>query len=185
MYASKSTYVIFFSMIVFSAAIVWIYYTVPVTNYTPPFERNTALHPINESNLVKVFYVLLNDNGVRGRAIGCGDSIVAVEREIPATTTPLAAAFLYLLSDKNKTATTTDDIELSNTLHSSSLKLAGINLKDGVADIKLSGKVSLGGECDNPRVEAQLEETARQFSSVKKVNISINDKPLSEVMSLK
>ena len=49
----------------------------------------------------------------------------------------------------------------------------------------LAGKLLLGGVCDDPRVEAQLVETARRFSTVREVEIVINGKPLKEVLSEK
>jgi hypothetical protein len=38
---------------------------------------------------------------------------------------------------------------------------------------------------DNPRVKAQIEETALQFSTVKKVSVYLKDKTLDEALSLK
>jgi hypothetical protein len=185
MYASKSTYVIFAVMVIFSGAILWIYYTMPVTTYIPPFEKNKALHAVGESNLVKLYYVALEDDGKNGKAIGCGDSIVAVEREIPATTTPLAAALNLLLSNKKEVEATAEDAALSNTLSKSNLKLAGVDLNEGTVSVKLTGKLSLAGVCDSPRIEAQLEETILQFPGVKTAEIFINNKPIEEVMSAK
>jgi hypothetical protein len=43
----------------------------------------------------------------------------------------------------------------------------------------------LGGVCDNPRVEAQIEETALQFATVSEVAVFVNGKPLEEIISLK
>jgi len=43
----------------------------------------------------------------------------------------------------------------------------------------------LGGECDNPRVEAQLTNTVLQFPSVTSADIFINGKTLAETLSLK
>jgi len=43
----------------------------------------------------------------------------------------------------------------------------------------------LGGVCDAPRVEAQIEQTALQFSTVHEVAVFINDVPLEDVLSLK
>lgn len=43
----------------------------------------------------------------------------------------------------------------------------------------------LGGVCDAPRLEAQIEQTALQFSTVNEVAVFVNDKPLEEVLSSK
>jgi hypothetical protein len=41
----------------------------------------------------------------------------------------------------------------------------------------------LGGVCDSPRVQAQLEEIALQFSTVNSVAVFINGEPLDQVLS--
>ena len=51
--------------------------------------------------------------------------------------------------------------------------------------MRLNGTLQLGGVCDNPRVKAQLEQTALQFPTVKSVKYYINDKTLDEALSLK
>jgi hypothetical protein len=43
----------------------------------------------------------------------------------------------------------------------------------------------LGGECDNPRVQAQIENTVLQFSTVTSADIFLNGKTLAEALSLK
>jgi hypothetical protein len=43
----------------------------------------------------------------------------------------------------------------------------------------------MGGECDTPRVRAQLEQTILQFPTVTEADIFINGKPLADVLSLK
>jgi hypothetical protein len=59
----------------------------------------------------------------------------------------------------------------------------GVTLEDGEAIVKLSGTLMLGGVCDNPRVEAQLEETALQFSTVSRVSVFVNGVPLEGLLS--
>lgn len=173
-------------MIVFSIAIVWIYYSIPVSINVPAFDRNVARQAMNESNLVKVFYVALEDDGENGKAIGCGDSVIAVHKDIPATTTPLIAALSLLLNNKNSVVVSSSSVgDLSNALYSSNLKIKNIKMNEGTTTIELSGSLSLGGECDSPRIEAQLVETAMQFAKVKKAEFFINGKSLESVLSLK
>ncbi len=114
--------------------------------------------------------------------VGCGDSVVAANVEIPYTTGVLRAAMNKLLSIKDQNY---GELGLYNALYQSSLKISSLSLKDEVATIHLTGKMTLGGECDNPRVQAQLEETALQFSTVKKVVIYINNVELKKALSLK
>ncbi len=131
---------------------------------------------------LKVFLIGMNDNGVSGKLIGCGDSAVAVNVEVPYTKGVLKASLNKLLSIKDQYY---GQSGLYNVLYQSNLKLSSVAIKNGEAIIKLTGKLTLGGECDNPRVQAELEQTALQFSTVKKVSIYLNNVPLSKVLSLK
>ena len=141
----------------------------------------TATKPPKTLTL-KVFLIAMNDNGVSGKLVGCGDSAVAANVQIPYTTGVLRAALNKLLSIKDKNY---GQSGLYNVLYQSNLKISALALKSGVATIHLTGKMTLGGECDNPRVQAELEETALQFSTVKSVSIYINNVLLQKALSLK
>jgi hypothetical protein len=141
----------------------------------------TATKPPKTLTL-KVFLIAINDNGVSGKLVGCGDSAVAANVEVPYTTGVLRAALTKLLSIKDKNY---GQSGLYNVLYQSNLKISALALKSGVATIHLTGKMTLAGECDNPRVQAELEETALQFSTVKSVQIYINNVPLQKALSLK
>src|SRR5574342_779666 len=52
---------------------------------------------------VKIFLIAIDDNGKSGKKIGCGDSVVAVERNLAATQAPLAAALTELFSIYDRT----------------------------------------------------------------------------------
>ncbi len=131
---------------------------------------------------VKLFFVAMNDNGVAGKKIGCGDSIVAVDRFIPITVAPLTAALheLFSLTDRNY-----GQSGLYNALYQSKLKIDSISIVNGKATIRLSGSLVLNGVCDNPRVQAQLEPIALQFSTVSSVAIFLNGIPLQQALSEK
>lgn len=47
-------------------------------------------------------------------------------------------------------------------------------IENGVAKIYLTGNVVYSGVCDNPRLEIQITETAKQFDTVKDVEIYLN-----------
>ncbi len=131
---------------------------------------------------VKLFFVAINDNGVAGKKIGCGDSIVAVDRFIPITLAPLTAALreLFSLTDRNYGSS-----GLYNALYQSKLKIDSIAIVNARATIRLSGSLVLNGVCDNPRVQAQLEPIALQFSTVSSVAIFLNGIPLQQALSEK
>ena len=132
---------------------------------------------------VKVYLVAIGDNGKSGPMIGCQDSLVAVDRDIPQTQGALQAALKELFSIKDKFY---GQSGLYNALSASSLDVVKVVIdSNGLATINLSGTLSLAGECDNPRVQGQIEYTARQFSTVKDVAIFLNDKALKDVLSLK
>lgn len=129
---------------------------------------------------VKLFFVALEDGGKSGPAVGCGDSLVSVQRVMPRSVTPLAATIRDLLSIRESRW---GQSGLYNALAASQLDLVKATIADGVADIRLAGALTVGGTCDGPRIEAQLREAARQFAAVKSVNVYVNDVPLATVLS--
>jgi uncharacterized protein YxeA len=131
---------------------------------------------------VKVFLIAIDDNGKSGKKIGAGDSVIPVEVAVDPTNTPLKAALNKLFSIKDREY---GQSGLYNPLYNSNLKLESATIKDGQAEIRISGNLMLGGVLDNPRVKAQIEETALQFSSVKSVLVYLNNKKLDDALSLK
>jgi len=130
---------------------------------------------------VQIFLIALEDNGQSGTKIGCDDSVIPVQVAIAPTQGVLRAALEELLSLKESYY---GQSGLYNALYQSDLKLDSVSIEQGEAIIRLSGTLMLGGVCDNPRVEAQLEETALQFSTVSQVSVFVNGRPLEEVLSL-
>jgi spore germination protein GerM len=129
---------------------------------------------------VKLFLIAVDDAGRTGKKIGCDDSVVAVTRDLPPTRTPLRAALEELLRIPRIYGS---NPELYNSLSQSQLKLKSVSVRRGVARLSFAGRLVTGGVCDNPRVQAQIEETALQFPTVKKVKVFINGLPLSEYLS--
>jgi DNA-binding CsgD family transcriptional regulator len=131
---------------------------------------------------VKIFLIAVDDNGRSGKQIGCGDSVVPVMVPIPQTQGVLKAALEALLAVQTQFY---GESGLYNALYQSDLQLESVTIMQGVAQIWLTGTLEMGGECDSPRVEAQLIETAMQFSTVKAVEVYLNGNPLQEFHSLK
>lgn len=138
--------------------------------------------PTSSIHSIKLFFVAVGDNGVSGKKIGCDDSLVPVDVEIVPTYAVLSSAFDQLLKSKDQFY---KESGLYNALYQSDLSIDTINLNNGEAVIRLSGKVVLGGVCDIPRVEAQLVETARQFTTVENVTIYLNNQILKDALSQK
>ena len=151
---------------------------VPPENLPPPATEA----PVEAgTQQVNIYLIALEDNGISGPLIGCGDSVVPVTIELSATEGILRAALENLLALKDQFY---GQSGLYNALYQSDLQVDDVTIVDGEAQIFLSGSLLLGGECDNPRLQAQLEQTALQFSTVQAVSIFINGEPLAEALSL-
>ncbi len=161
---------------------------VPFTTATPTAASQAVQQPsaipvasaTSSTIRVKLFFIALNDNGKSGQRIGCGDSVVFRERDIPRTDSPLRDTLMLLFSAKQQYYGTS---RLYNALYQSNLKVDGISAHEGVFRVDLSGTVRLGGVCDNPRFEAQIKETIMQFPTVKQANVLINGTPLEKILS--
>jgi hypothetical protein len=130
---------------------------------------------------VKIYLVALEDNGVSGDAIGCQDSIIAVERQLAPTQAPLRAALEELLSLRDQYV---GQSGLYNALYQSRLTVKNVTIDaNGKAVIYLEGSLLSGGTCDDPRIIAQLTSTARQFSTVKEAAIYVNGTLIEELLS--
>jgi hypothetical protein len=125
----------------------------------------------------------VDDNGQTGMPVGCGDSAVPVWVEISPTRGVMKAALEALLSVKDQYY---GQSGLYNALYQSDLQVDSVSIdNNGKARVNLIGSLIMGGECDTPRVQAQLEQTVRQFPTVAEVAIFINDKPLADALSMK
>ncbi len=131
---------------------------------------------------VRVYLISLGNGTVGAGTVGCGDTLVAVERRVPATRAPLTAAIRELLATKGQAVS---QLGLYSALAHAELTIDRIVMEGGTARIQLVGQLRLGGECDNPRVKAQLEQTARQFPTVKDTAITINGVALDQALSLR
>jgi hypothetical protein len=129
---------------------------------------------------VKLFLVALEDNGASGTRIGCNDSLIAIDRDIPYSEAVLKDTLDTLLGLEGGYY---GESGLYNVLGFSNLQVESISAQGSVYRINLTGTVVLNGVCDSARFEAQLTETVRQFSTVQSVSIFINGTPLSDVLS--
>lgn len=126
--------------------------------------------------IVRIF--LISPNG--GGPIGCGDTVAPVTQEIPSTRGVLRAALERLLSLHSAYY---GESGLYNALYQSQLTIDDVRIDNRIATIRLSGQIVLGGVCDTPRVQAQLEQIALQFSTVDQVRIYINGNLLEDVLN--
>lgn len=142
---------------------------------------------------VRIFLVELEEGAAGGEeaaetpragdTFGCGDRLravaVPVATEGVATEGRIAAALGSLLEASGGqglyTALERSELEVERVE-----PVAGV---EGLYRVHLTGQLRLGGVCDNPRVRAQLEATARQFAGVEDVEISIDGQPLESFLT--
>lgn len=128
---------------------------------------------------VKVYLVAVGDDGKTGKKIGCGDSLVSVTRTIKKTVAPLKATLQELLSTPPETG---ENPKLQNFWKGRNLRVRSVSISNHTATIHILGEVFVAGICDQPRIESQIEETARQFPSVKRVKVFIGRRTLRDAI---
>jgi hypothetical protein len=143
----------------------------------------TVVPPVIEVTSVTVYLVALEDKGKNGIAVGCGDSLVPIVREVPPTTEPVKAALEMLFSYKSQFI---GESGLYTALYQSDLKVQNVQIgAEGTAWVELVGQYMLGGMCDDPRFQGQIEQTILTAAGASKVQVTINGKPLKEIVSNK
>lgn len=159
--------------------------TIPPTDTQVPTAVPATQAPAGTApakTTLQIYLVAIGDGGKSGQKIGCGDSLVPVKVEVPYTLGVLRTALNKLLSIKDQYY---GQSGLYDALYQSDLQVNNVVIQNGKALVYLTGTMTLGGECDNPRVEAQLTQIALQFSTVQEVQVYIKDKTLEEALSLK
>ena len=128
-----------------------------------------------------VIYLIDIDAGAGASdVIGCNDALV--ERNIAVNTErgPVAGALASLLSFD---AEVIDELGLYSALSPWDVKVDSVVIDSGHATVELSGSIQVGGACDVPRIQAQLERTVFQFREIASVDFFINGQPLFDQLS--
>ncbi len=109
--------------------------------------------------------------------IGCGDALVRIEDDT--LTSPVQALEKMLaFNDPAK--------GYHNSFASSQLNVVHVMTdEDGGTNVFLTGQLHIGGVCDVPRIQAQLERTVQQYNENSLVHIFVNDVPLEDLLSEK
>ncbi len=148
-----------------------------------PAPTDTSVEPsATPITRTHIYLVAVGDASQSGEKIGCDDSLIPVEVVIEPGSPPLEATLNELLTIKSREY---GQSGLYNALHQSDLNLESVSVDDGQAKVRLSGTLTLGGVCDDPRVRAQLRQTALQYEGVNQVSIWIDGTPLDEVLRLR
>jgi sporulation and spore germination protein len=153
--------------------------SIPTATQVPPTTAAASSTSTAEQT-VKIVLIELEDNGQSGPLVGCGDSAIPINVTIPRTQGVLRAALEKLLSARQQFY---GESGYYNALYQSDLEVASVRIEQGNAIIHLTGTIMLGGVCDAPRLEAQIEQTALQFSTISTVTVFVNDIPLEEALS--
>ena len=153
----------------------------PTATLLAPTETPVPTEAAGASS-IHIYLIALEDNGQSGDQVGCGDSLIPVEVEIQPTQGVLKAALEALLSVKSQYY---GESGLYNALYQSDLQVESVSIDSGKASVYLTGSLKMGGECDTPRIRAQLEKTVLQFPTVTDAAIFVNGVPLPDVLSLK
>ncbi|MDR7359182.1 hypothetical protein [Paeniglutamicibacter sulfureus] len=153
----------------------------PAETPAPESPSATALPETTTSSLT-IFYVAVSDQGKAGPMIGCGDSIVATETGPVIYASQVEAAMSGLLENK--------EIELGqsglmNALAGSDLYYVSSTVSEGIVTVELTGELSSGGICDDPRIIAQLTHTAMVAAGTEEARILIDGVDIGESLSLK
>jgi hypothetical protein len=129
----------------------------------------------------KAFIYLVALESSDGEVIGCGDALVPVEITLQNTVQPIRDALNAQLSLHDQYY---GESGLYNALYQSNLTVDSVMLdSSNTVTVNMSGELLLGGTCDVPRFQAQLERTVTQFPSVNAVKFFLNGKPLDEILS--
>ena len=144
-----------------------------LSSWEQAVERRAAHAPLE----VKVYLVATGDNGKTGKKIGCDDSLVPVTRTIKTARAPLQASIEELLALPREY-----DENLKNYWFGKGLKVKDVSLRGGLATIRITGQLFVAGVCDEPRIESQINETARQFPAVRRVKVFVNGSTLAQAI---
>ncbi len=154
--------------------------------------------PFVKANLYYIDLEKFAASSTDSKAIGCGDGILSYEipiAESDGLTKGDALSYVLgrlfnneifnALKKENASSSLETGAQPYNALSKSKLRLESVKEIPGDYQVYLAGTLSLGGVCDNPRVEAELTKTISQIFSPFSVAIFLNNKPLKEALSLK
>lgn len=147
----------------------------PALTPLPTATRAPGAQLLEPVTSVQLFFVAPGDNGQTGPDLGCGNSLVPVERRVDPTLQPLSVAMELLLA-------LPDDAGpqgLRNALGGSGLRLEGVDVTDTGIVVRLAGTLPPLAECEARAARAQLLATARQLLEVP-TTVLLDGSPLVE-----
>lgn len=123
-----------------------------------PEEPEPPMPEENTTQTLELALVAVDDNGQSGELIGCGDSIVFVEKTVAdAPTEELIQTALEELFDIEDSLY--GESGLYNALAPSDVTVDSVTVNGSDVEVVLSGSIISAGTCDDPRIEQQIRKT--------------------------
>lgn len=138
----------------------------------PAADQTPGNPPKNMHATSRIAVILYEGAGTVGNEVGCGDAVVWIERPAEVGSTPLEQALRTLLATPAEVSV--EGTTYANALGDTSLLLESATVEGGVATIRLTGNLMMGGACDTPRVEAQIAYTVQQFPEIESSVVELN-----------
>ncbi len=142
-----------------------------------PAWAQVRTHPTGRPVSVELFFVAVSPTKVQGETFGCGDVLVSRQRTEPFVGSTLESAVRAQL-------TAAPPKGLVNSVAALHIELRSVTIDDRDATVTLE-PFSIGGACDNPRIEEQLTRVVDQFGAFHRIDIMVGDRTLAQYLSLK
>lgn len=149
----------------------------PKPTTKPPVEPSKP----KEHDVVVILIAQMPKSG-NAKDIGCGNTTKPMTHKSTFKGDPVEDALKVLFALKNAGYKSG---ELYNALYQSKLKVQSVETKNDVVTVRLTGNIKMSGECDIPRVRAQIIDTIEVASDAKDVVVFVNDQKLDDALSLK
>lgn len=142
-------------------------------------EETTSQADANQTNRTTIYMIKLDDNGETPNSvkIGCGDSAIPIETNVNYfydATDPQQAVNAAFIALANTTEQQYSHKNLLNISGRSTWKLPDIEKQKNKIVIHLDGTFTFNGVCDQPRLQAQFEETAKKAAGKLPVGFTLN-----------
>jgi len=136
------------------------------------FEVQVQFEKVPLKKVLLYYYNPERDKSEDGNIKCSRDGLVAIEREIPVSKTPIQDTINLLLKGKENLTQADIDQDITTEYPLEGLSLTEVNLKeDGTLILKFNDPLNKigGGSCRVGILWFQIEATAKQFPEVKKV----------------
>ncbi len=110
-----------------------------------------------------------------GGSVGCGSKIFFAPHMTSKTSTVLDATYKMLFDLKSQPEVKSDDIR--NPIGDyTKLFYKSVTIENGVAKVMLTGSMYGPGHCSYPEIREQINQSAFQFDTVKRIEVYLNGK---------